>query len=124
MSTLQRTLRVTTRVWAAASAAAGAMTLLRPHTVGGLVSGTGPTPDAAVVRVLGGRQLLQGTVLLLRPTALLVIGGLAVDVVHAASMVGAAVIWPGYRRAALASAAVAGTSAVAAALILRANQRP
>ena len=38
----------------------------------------------------------------------LVIGAVAVDVLHATSMVAAAVIWPGYRRAALTSAAVAG----------------
>ena len=51
------------------------------------------------------------------------IGGLAVDVLHATSMVAAAVIWPGYRRAALTSAAVAGASAVAGALILRGAPR-
>ena len=116
--------RVGTRIWAAATAAAGAATLLRPHTVARLVSGSAPAPDTAVVRILGGRQLLQGTVLLIRPTSLLVIGGLAVDVLHATSMLAAAVIWPGYRRAALASAAVAGTSAVAGALILRTTPRP
>ena len=111
--------RVATRIWAAATATAGAVALLRPHTVAGLVSGRAPAPDATVVRVLGGRQLLQGTAVLIRPTPLLVIGCLAVDVLHATSMVAAAVIWPGYRRAALASAAVAGTSAVTGALILR-----
>lgn len=112
--------RVAARVWGAATAAAGAVTLLRARTVAGLVSGNGPTPDTAVVRILGGRQLLQGTAVLIRPTTLVVIGGLSVDVLHAASMVVAAVSWPGYRRPALVSAVVAGTSAVAGALILRA----
>jgi hypothetical protein len=93
--------------------------VLRPHAVARLASGTGSTPDAAVVRILGGRQLLQGIALLIRPAPLLVIGGLAVDALHAASMVPAAVIWPGYRRAALTSAAVAGGSAVVGALIVR-----
>jgi hypothetical protein len=111
--------RVAARIWAAATAAAGAVALLRPQTVAGLVSGTGSTPDTAVVRILGGRQLLQGGAILIRPAPLFVIGGLTVDVLHATSMVAAAAIWPGYRRAALTSAAVAATSAVAGALVLR-----
>ena len=82
------------RVWAAATATAGAVTLIRPHAVARLVSGTGSTPAATVVRILGGRQLLQGIAVLIRPTPALVIGGLAVDVLHAVSMVAAAVIWP------------------------------
>jgi hypothetical protein len=96
--------------------------LARPQAVARLVSGTGSTPDPAVVSILGGRQLLQGTALLIRPAPLLVIGGLAVDALHAASMVAAAMIGPGYRRAALASAAAAGTSAVAGALILHSSR--
>ena len=89
-------------MWAAATVAVGAVMLFRPHAVARLASGTGSIPDAAVVRILGGRQLLQGTVLVLSPAPLLVVGGLAVDGLHAASMVAAAVIWPGYRQAALA----------------------
>ncbi len=112
------------RSWGATTAAVGALALLRPRRVAGLASGGGSAPDTPVVRILGARQLLQGGVLVIRPAPLLVIGGLVVDVLHAASMVAAAVIWPGYRRAALASAAVAGTSAVAGALILRATPRP
>ena len=87
------------------------------------VSGGRSAPDAAVVRLLGGRQLLQGIAVLIRPTPALVIGALAVDVLHGVSMVAAAVIWPGYRRAALTSAAVASTSAVAGALSLRGAHR-
>ena len=111
------------RVWGAATAAVGAAALLRPRTVAEAVSGGGAAPDPAVVRVLGGRQLLQGTAVLIRPAPLFVIGGVAVDVLHATSMVAAAVIWPGYRRAALTSAAVAGASAAAGALILRGARR-
>jgi len=48
------------RVWAAATVAAGALMLARPQAVAQLASGTGSTPDAAVVRILGGRQLIQG----------------------------------------------------------------
>ncbi len=52
--------RVGARIWAAATAAAGAVTLVRPQAVARLVSGTGTAPDATVIRILGGRQLLQG----------------------------------------------------------------
>lgn len=107
------------RIWGAATAAVGALTLVRPGPVARLVSGTGPTPETAVVRMLGGRQLLQGAAVLIRPAPALVIGALAVDALHATSMVAAALNWPGYRRPALTSAAVATVSAVAGALILR-----
>ncbi len=110
---------VAARMLAAATAAAGAAALLRPGDVAELVSGTGAVPDTAVVRILGARQLLQGSAILIRPTPLLLVGGLIIDVLHATSMVAAAVIWPGYRRSAVASAAVAGTSGAAGAAILR-----
>jgi hypothetical protein len=48
-----------------------------------------------------------------------VVGGLAVNVLHWASKVAAAVIWPGNRRAALTAAGMAGASAVVGAQILR-----
>ena len=76
-----------------------------------------------MVRLLGGRQLVQGAAVLIRPTLLLVIGGVAVDALHATSMVAAAVVWPRYRRAALTSAAAAGSSAIAGALIIRGRHR-
>jgi hypothetical protein len=110
-------------IWGAATATVGAAALLRPRPVAQAVSGGRSAPDAAVVRLLGGRQLLQGIAVLIRPTPALIIGALAVDVLHGVSMVAVAVIWPGYRRAALTSAAVATTSAVAGALILRGAHR-
>jgi hypothetical protein len=115
---------VRARIWGAATAVVGAATLLRPADVARLVSGPGSTPNTAVLRVLGGRQLLQGAAVLIRPAPMLVIGGSAVDVLHAISMIAAGVISPGYRRAALVSAAVAGASAAAAAgaLVLRGAQ--
>lgn len=112
------------RSWGATTAAVGAVALFRPRPVATLVSGDGPAPDTSVVRILGARQLLQGGVLFICPAPLLVIGGLVVDVLHATSMLAVAAIRPGYRRPALASAAVAGTSAVTAALILRSTSRP
>jgi hypothetical protein len=106
------------RTWGAATATIGAAALLRPRPVAQAVSGGRSAPDAAVVRLLGGRQLLQGIAVLIRPTPALIIGALAVDVLHATSMIAAALIRPGYRRAALTSAAVAAASAVAGALVL------
>ncbi|ACV80000.1 hypothetical protein [Nakamurella multipartita] len=111
------------RTWATVTAAAGAVTVFRPQAVARLVSGTGPTPDTPVVRILGGRQLLQGTAVMIRPTQALVTGAAVVDVLHATSMIAAALIWPRYRRAALGSAAVAGASAAAGALVLRGARR-
>jgi hypothetical protein len=110
-------------VWGAATAAVGATALLGAQRVAKAVSGGSGVPDAAVVRMLGGRQLLQGAAVLIRPAPALVIGALAVDVLHATSMVAAALIWPGYRRAALTSAAVAAASAGAGALSLRGAPR-
>jgi hypothetical protein len=69
--------------------------MLRPQAVARLVSGTGATPDTPVVRILGGRQLLQGTAVMIRPTPALVTG----------------------------AAAVAGASAAAGALVLRGARR-
>lgn len=108
-----------TRLWGAASVVIGTATLLLPDQVARLVSGSGAAPHSTVVRILGGRQLLQGSVVSLRPAPVLMLGGIAVDVLHAASMIGAALRWSRYRRAALASAAVASTSAAVGTLILR-----
>jgi len=115
--------RAWARVWGAATAAVGATALLGGQRVAKAVSGGSGVPDAAVVRLLGGRQLVQGAAILIRPARPLLIGALTVDVLHAASMVAAAVIWPGYRRAALTSAAVASASAAAGALVLRGTHR-
>jgi len=97
----------------------GVAMTIRGRRVAEAVSGSGAVPNPAVVRILGGRQLLQGGALLIRPESPLVIGALAVDALHATSMVGAAIVWPRYRRAALTSAAVATASAGAGALVLR-----
>lgn len=110
-------------MWAAATAAVGVAAILRSGPVARLVAGRGTAPDARLVRILGARQLVQGGATLIRPTRHLVAIGGGVDVIHGASMVLAAVIWPEHRTAALISAGVAGTSAAAAALILVGDQR-
>jgi hypothetical protein len=88
----------------------GAALLVRPDAVAAAVAGR-PTPPSWLVRVLGGRQLVQSVVVLAAPRTAPTAA--AVDLVHAASMVAATALAPRYRRAELASAAVAVIAAVA-----------
>jgi hypothetical protein len=108
------------RSWGAVTAVLGAAMLIKPTVVAGLVSSGASTPSPVIVRVLGGRQLLQGVTVLGRPGQRgLLTGSSVVDVLHAGSMIAGARWWPRYRQPALASAAVAGTSAVIGALLRR-----
>ncbi|MBT0773412.1 hypothetical protein KIH74_30985 [Kineosporia sp. J2-2] len=96
------------RVIALAGAAFGAALLLRPAGVIRAVGADPATPGLLpAARVLGARHLAQAAAVGLRPGAP---AGWAVliDTLHAASMIGLAAVAPGHRRAALASAAVAG----------------
>jgi hypothetical protein len=61
----------------------------------------------AVARVLGVRQLVQAGICGLAPTRGLTQVGVAVDGLHAASMLGLAGVEPGLRRALLAETAIA-----------------
>jgi hypothetical protein len=56
--------------------------------------------------------VLQEVAVAAVPARRLVLGGAAVDALHAASMVTAALVWPRYRRAAVLSGAAAATAAV------------
>ena len=89
----------------------GAALLVRPEAVATAVAGR-PTPPSWLVRVLGGRQLVQSLVVLARPTPAVTNTASAVDLTHAASMLAALVLAPRYRRAELVSAAVAAAAAV------------
>lgn len=100
----------------------GAALAARPRDVVAGVCGP-PEPPAWLVRVLGVRQLAQELVVLAAPTRAVLLGAAATDALHAASMVGAALIWPEYRRAALTSAGVAATAATAAAGAVSAARR-
>lgn len=91
----------------------GAALATRPAATARAVGG--PVPPPALVRVLGGRQVLQSLLLLAAPSRPLIRAAVAVDAVHAASMVAAALAWPRYRRPALTSAGVATASAVVTA---------
>jgi len=95
----------------------GVAMLLQPKRIGLFVAAGGATPPAAVVRVLGTRELVQGAVILAQPERrAFVTAGSAVDLLHGTSMLAVATWWPRYRRPALASAGIAGCSAVAGAL--------
>ena len=99
----------------------GALLVGRPERALAVVGQSAPPPALVVItRVLGGRIALQNVVVLAAPTRTIVRGGAAVDMAHALSMVAAALRWPAYRRAALASGALAAT---AAAVGLRSTSR-
>ncbi|MCZ2848777.1 hypothetical protein [Modestobacter sp. VKM Ac-2978] len=108
--------RALTRALAAPLAVGGAVLLVRPEQVARAVSGGGREPSAWVVRVLGGRVLVQQAAVLLHPSRGLVLAGVAADALHAASMVPTALAWTAYRRPAWVSGAVAAGAAIAAAL--------
>lgn len=95
------------RVLGAATATAGAVLAAGTPAVGGWVSGRGTPPPSWLVRLLGARLLVQGLLEVARPDRRLVLGGAAVEAMHAASMVAAALRWPQYRRAALVSGGLA-----------------
>ena len=91
--------------------AAGALDLLAPRTVASLELGAASRPaDAAVFRVLGARQLAQ--VALERRTGWRALG-VAVDLLHLASMLPVAAVSRRWRRAALAQVVGAGALATA-----------
>ncbi len=92
----------------------------------GLVLGTvtgGPATrsQTRVLRVLGVRHLLQGSLDLARPTPAVLRSGAAVDLLHAVTCAGAVAFWPEWRRV----AALDGTGAVgfAAGGFLRSRRR-
>lgn len=83
-----------------------------------------PVDDRArrVVRLLGTRDLLQAAVTAIHPSRTVLLGGGVVDLLHGGSMVGLAMVAAERRRAAVASAAVAGILA-GMQLIAAANVR-
>jgi hypothetical protein len=108
------------RAAASVLATAGAVLLARPRQVVRLVAPGEPEPPLAVVRVLGGRLVVQHVLVALRPTRRRLLAGAVVDAVHALSMVPAAAVWPAHRRQAIASGAVGAASALAALALTRA----
>lgn len=106
------------RVLGAATAMMGGAFLLRPRALADRFSGGRSTPDDAIVRVLGGRQLVQGVAQIARPVPSVVLGGIVVDLIHTASMLVLSALWPTYRRSAFSSAAIASLFAAAGTAVL------
>jgi hypothetical protein len=95
------------------TAAVGVMGVARPALVSRWAAGDSASPEAGFVRLLGARYLVQSAAELSIPTRAILRAACVVDGLHAASMIGAAIAFPAYRRAALVSAAIAGGSAIA-----------
>ncbi|GAB2461170.1 hypothetical protein [Jatrophihabitans fulvus] len=98
------------RALGVANLIAGAVMAARPQAVAHAAGRPGARPHPGIVRVLGLRQLAQGAVTLVSPSADVLWLGAAVDSAHAASMLPFAVTR--FRRAALLSAAIAASSAL------------
>lgn len=110
------------RALAAVHLTEAAVLLISPSPTARVVAGPGGSPPSWLVRVLGARTVVQGAAEAMRPTRGVFLVGIAVDITHAASMLLAARIWPQYRRAALASAGAAATSAAGGVLLIRARR--
>jgi hypothetical protein len=114
--------RTATRALAATLGLAHLSLVVAPDRVVQAVAPAPARPPRWLVRLLGARVALQQSVVLAVPTRRLVLLGVAVDGLHAASMVAAALHWPAQRRAATVSAAV--TTATAALTLVTAPPRP
>ena len=102
------------RLVGAANASLGAYTAFDAERVARRAAGPDAVPDPRIVRVLGIRQLVQGLVTVAAPTRQVVLGGAAVDCLHAASMLPVPAVLPAFGRPARLSAASALLSAAAA----------
>jgi hypothetical protein len=98
------------RAYGSAHVVLGTALSSRPNEVARVVAGREASPPSWVVRMLGVRLLAQGVAELVRPTCRVLLCAAGIDALHAASMIGVAADTR-YRRCAIVSAAVAGTSA-------------
>jgi len=102
---------------------AGAALVLRPRQIARRTRGSGLMPPPGIVRFLGSRYLIQGAVQTVWPRREVWRVSRAVDVLHASTMVAAALARPQYRSAACASLLFALTSATCTgALAARSSQ--
>ena len=90
----------------------GLLWLAAPRQVTAAVGGSPDRATHAFVRVLGGRELLQGAVMLAVPTRPVLLVGSAVDAIHVTTMLALAAIDRKRRGPALANAATAASSAL------------
>jgi hypothetical protein len=104
-----------TRALAGTWLSVGTFLVTQPERALAMVGQAAPTPGlVTITRVLGARTALQNLVVLAAPIRPVVLAGAAVDAAHALSMLAAARLWPAYRRAALASGALAAAAATGA----------
>lgn len=95
-----------------------ALLLAAPDPVIGLYTGHRADPlTRAVTRLLGSRHLIQGILTGGTPSTHVLALGVKVDLAHAASMLGLAVLDQRRRRAGLIDAAVAGSFAMTGAVL-------
>ncbi len=115
--------RTAVRGWGAATVLLGVTMVAVPRRVGAVAAGAGSVPGPLVVRVLGARDVVQGVLVVLHPSKSVVLVGCATDLLHAASMLPAARLFPAYRTAAMRSAILAvGSSALGGAALLLGTQ--
>jgi hypothetical protein len=98
------------RLWGAGQLGLGGLLLVAPRFVTTACAGQERPPPIWLVRLLGGRLLGQGGMLIVRPTPGVLAFGRAIDTVHGSSMVVTAVAKPEFRRSALTSGLVAAAS--------------
>lgn len=104
------------RTGASAGLAVWGLALLAdPATAVRTATRGGPVPPEAIVRVLGARRIVQHLLVAGTTSPAIAWVSVVTDVLHSASMVAAARIWPQYRRAELTSAGIAAGSAVVTA---------
>ena len=104
----------------------GALLLTRPRRVGDALGleFADTKRGRGVVRVLGGRHLVQAGVTAARPTGPVVAVGAAVDALHALTALGWGMLDRSHRRAGLTDAGLAASFGVAGAMVARRTLSP
>jgi hypothetical protein len=92
---------------AASQIVVGAFVVGRPQFVAGAAASRGVPLPSWIVRLLGGRMVVQGTALVLRPSNQALTVGATVDVLHATSMLVVAGVSDRHRAVAARSAILA-----------------
>ncbi len=92
--------------------AVGVAMVAAPARLAGLAAGGGAVAPTLIVRVLGGREIAQGVLTVVRPSRDTLGLGAVVDALHLTSMVPLALV-PRWRRTALASGGLAAACAAA-----------
>lgn len=98
------------QLWGLSQASLGALALVAPDALAAACAGSEPRAPQWIVRILGGRLVVQGGFLLIRPTDEAIILGCSIDALHGASMLAATMVKPQYRRSALIAGILAATS--------------